>query len=199
MNEFWIELLRRIPVKHHDNLALVSTTGQEIFVQQFYRFDPDFMVMRARLSGSTEGSRVIILPYKHIDYLAFVKVLPESEVQSVFGTDGSFVPPAAQQGTPLAVAAEPTPQPAPIAVEEKSESPAPAVQPTAAPVAAPATKGPGVIPVTMGPAAAIKNAPPPTRMPAAQADGDSAEKDPAKISKTLLLARLRERMNQKGR
>ncbi len=194
-NSLWLDLFRIIPVKYHHNLALVSTTGQEIIIQQFYRFDTEVVVMRARLSGSMEGSRIIMLPYAHIDYLCFTNVLPETEIQAIFGTDGGAVSlpgaaPDAAKPAESAFAAPPSPA-----------TPMPSAPPTAiapsAPLNSPQLQARNVSPPPPPPLP-IAPAPKPQATPAAATASESpTQANPGQISKSLLLARLRERLSQK--
>jgi len=89
----WIALFRRIPATQHDNLVVVTNTGTEIMVQKIVRMEEDFMILRGRLSGSTDQGRVLMIPYLHLCYLAFSKPLLEKEIQAIFGSaagEGEF-------------------------------------------------------------------------------------------------------------
>jgi hypothetical protein len=81
----WIELFRRIPENLHDSIALGLSTGNEMVVQNLLRLDEQFMVMRARVAGSNDGGRVVILPYGYIVSIAFNRKMSVDEVQEVFG------------------------------------------------------------------------------------------------------------------
>lgn len=83
----WIALLRRIPVQYHDSLAFALVTGGEIVVQSLLRLEREFVIMRGRMTGSTDVGRIVILPYSQIVNLAFQRRMTEPEVQAIFGQD----------------------------------------------------------------------------------------------------------------
>lgn len=89
----WITLFRRIPTTQHDNLVVVTSNGTEVMVQKIVRLEEDFVILRGRLSGSTDQGRVMMIPYEELNYLAFNKALLEKEILAIFGTmtaDGEF-------------------------------------------------------------------------------------------------------------
>jgi hypothetical protein len=86
----WEAVLRRIPAAKHDSLIVVTTTGVEMVVTKILRLEKDFLLLRARMSGAADLGRIIILPYDQINNVAFNKILPEAEVQAIFGSlDGA--------------------------------------------------------------------------------------------------------------
>src|SRR5947199_6364182 len=156
----WLQVLQRIPADYLDTLSLVSITGAELVVQQVFRIERDFVVVRARNSGSLDGGRTIVVPYSQIDYLAFNRKMAQEEAMAIFGAPFQPVAPAyavpAGAGTPPLEPLEPIPLPA---------------------FAAPP------------PAAAAEPEP-----AAAEASAEPPAPKPGHISKTILLARLRERL-----
>jgi hypothetical protein len=85
----WLSVLGKIPVQKHDCLAIVTTTGAEIVLREIVRVENDFIILRGRMAGSTDGGRVIILPFDQVGYLAFNKMLPEAEIQAMFNQSGA--------------------------------------------------------------------------------------------------------------
>ncbi len=81
----WIALFERIPVNLHDSLGMTLVTGEEILMQSVLRLESDFMLLRGRMSGSTDAGRVLVIPYDQIVNLAFTKRMLVPEVQAVFG------------------------------------------------------------------------------------------------------------------
>lgn len=81
----WIALLRRIPASYHDGLAVTLVTGAEIIVQSLLRLEPDFVILRGRMAGSTDPARVVVLPFNQIVNVAFLKRMLEAEVATIFG------------------------------------------------------------------------------------------------------------------
>jgi len=175
----WLAVLGRIPALKHDCLVIVTTTGAEIVLREIVRVENDFMILRGRMAGSTDDGRVIILPFDQVTYFAFNKLLPEPEIQAMFGKSAPTVQWTNVQA-PAAETAAPLPAPPEPAVPEFAAPPE-AHAPTADAQGADAPRSAGD-----GPAA-----------PAA-VDGKAAPK-PAHPSKSLLLARLRARLaNEDG-
>jgi hypothetical protein len=130
----WVELIKRIPPAHHDNLVAVTSTGAEIMVQRIMRLEDDFVILRGRPTGSTEQGRVLLLPWDQLNHLAFHKALPETEIQKIFGNGD------AGEEAPQAVAVMAPEQPAASAgnvpmQEAESEGAKPAPAQTAPPAA----------------------------------------------------------------
>jgi hypothetical protein len=87
----WLSVLSKIPVQKHDCLAVVTTTGAEIVLREIVRVENDLLIVRGRMAGSTDGGRVIILPFDQVAYLSFNKMLPEAEIHAMFSQSGSVV------------------------------------------------------------------------------------------------------------
>src|SRR5256885_7475809 len=87
---FWIDIISRIPATYHDSLALILTTGSELVVQKFVRLDPECMVLRGRMAGTTDAGRVVVLPYHQLIAFAFTRRMTDPEVEAIFG-EGSPV------------------------------------------------------------------------------------------------------------
>jgi len=162
----WLHVLQQIPPDYRDAISVVTVTGAELVIQQIFKLERDFMVLRARTAGTMDTGRTIICAYAQIDYLGFNKKMTEDEVMNIFK--------------------DPVP-----------EFAAPAVQYQAIPLGAPGIPAPLVKPLkpltdnvetAVGLAASIDPA----------ADNPSSAK-PGQISKTILLARLRERLAEKSR
>jgi hypothetical protein len=127
-NSAWIALLRLVPTKLHNNLMIVTRIGQEVAVQNIFRMESDFVVLRGRLSGSNDEGRVFMLPYDEMHLVGFQKPMKEHEVTAIFtGQDPTA---AAEQraveardlaGVPTAEAPPPEPEPPPA-----PKTPAPA-------------------------------------------------------------------------
>lgn len=163
----WIELFRRVPPKWHDCLAISLVTGAEIMMHSLLRLETEFAVVRGRMAGSTDAGRVIILPYDQIVNLAFTKRMLQNEVADVFGE--------------LLTSAE-----APAEVPEDADD-----ADEAAAEGEGQTQGFTQTLRTASVAAATK--PAAVTQPAAAA----GEKKPAAPSKSMLLARLRQRLAEK--
>lgn len=171
----WLHVLQRLPADYYDSIAIVTTTGTELVVQQVFKLERDFMVIRARTSGTMDSGRTSIVAYAQIDFIAFNRKMTEEEVGALFKD------PVPEFAAPQQVAYQPVPH-QPVAVGPVSV-PAPP-KPVARPIAAPE---PPPIPV-----AEIAE-------PATPAAPETPAAKPGQISKTILLARLRERLAEKTR
>jgi len=98
-NMAWIELFKVIPSPLHDTLIVTTTSGQEISVQNIVRLQGEYLVMRGRMSGTTDAGRLYLIPYDQINFIGFVKLLKEPEIAAIFN-GGIVVPPAATAAPP---------------------------------------------------------------------------------------------------
>jgi hypothetical protein len=113
----WEALLRHIPKPLHDQLMLVTNSGQEIAVQIILRMDREFMAFKGRLAATQDAGRLFFLPYAQIDYIGFQKMVKDSEYEEWFG---NLVIPTTGRG------ALPTPAaPPPPARKEQAPAPTP--------------------------------------------------------------------------
>jgi hypothetical protein len=167
----WLQVLQRIPADYYDSLAVITVTGAELVVQQIFKVERDFMIVRARTSGTGDLGRTVILAFSQIDFLAFNKKMGEEEVLQMFG--------------------EPMPE---IALPQPM-MPAYAIAPRTAPVA-PAPAPFAFVPPKPPVPAAAKEPEEPAETAAAET---APAQKPGQISKTVLLARLRERLAEKAR
>ena len=53
-NRAWMQLLQLIPPAKHKTLLLNTTNGVEIAIHSIARAEEDFLVIRGRLTGTTE-------------------------------------------------------------------------------------------------------------------------------------------------
>ena len=128
-NSSWIALLRLIPASLHNQLALMTTIGVEIAIQNVFRMEEEYLVVRGRLSGTTDSGRIFLVPYNQINFVGLQKILKEPEVEAIFnGTHGA----AAPTETVEVVEAEAPDEPAaaePPAAEATPRTPAPTSAP----------------------------------------------------------------------
>ena len=124
-------MFRRIPTDLHDAVSLGLTTGAEIVVQKIVKLDPDFMMIRGRLAGTQDAGRVVLIPYSQLTFVALLRDLKDSEIESVFGKNDVPIVLATPTVKAEPLPAEPAPQPAPAppAKETTVNEPAPAVNP----------------------------------------------------------------------
>ena len=120
----WKAIFNRIPREHHEILMVVTSIGIEINVKSIQLPEPDYVVIRGRLGGTTDAGRLFFVPYDQINYVTFNKEIREEHIAEMLGTvapppkaaipDGEGVK---QQDAAAAAAAsakeEPAPTPAP--------------------------------------------------------------------------------------
>ncbi len=90
-NEAWIAMFRRIPASLHDTLAWTLRTGTEIVIQRILKLEPDFAIVRRRVSGTQDAGRVVLIPYAQLTFVSITRPLKDAEVEAIFGTS---TPPA---------------------------------------------------------------------------------------------------------
>lgn len=137
----WVSLLKRFSPAEQEKMMLVTGVGIEIAIQQILIIQEDYMLIRGRLSGSSDTGRVFFIPYDHIDHFGWQKPLREEEIIAIFPEAGAVVAPqrvvtpAAAPATPQrpSPAPEPIPGAAPIDAAAPSEEPAPVAAETAPP------------------------------------------------------------------
>ena len=87
-SEAWAELLRLIPPALRENLSLTTSTGAEIALQNIVRADRDYLVIRGRVTGTTDGHGLFIIPFDRLSHLSFPKSVNEAEVRALFEQTG---------------------------------------------------------------------------------------------------------------
>jgi hypothetical protein len=80
----WISLIGSFPRDQHDNLIFVTSIGIELAIQAILRTEEDYIVVRARMSG-TDISRTLFVPYGNITYVGFLKPVKEGQVRAMYG------------------------------------------------------------------------------------------------------------------
>jgi hypothetical protein len=124
----WIALLRRIPPDQQDTLAIMTTVGIEINLQNIVRIEGDYVVIRGRLAGTTDTGRVFFVPYSQINYMGFNREVKEAQIRVLYGeapaaeraepkseavgAGPAVAEPAASEATPAAIP-PPPPEPPP--------------------------------------------------------------------------------------
>src|SRR5271154_6970350 len=108
----WKAIFNRVPREHHEIMMVVTSIGIEINVKTIQLLEPDYVVIRGRLGGTTDAGRVFFVPYDQINYITFNKEIREEHVADMLGLERP--PPKApmQEGDAVRAAPEPT-------VEEK--------------------------------------------------------------------------------
>jgi hypothetical protein len=111
----------------HDSLVLVTGSGVEIAVQSLIRIDHELLVIRGRISGSTDIGRVYFIPYTQIDYVGTFREVKEEEFREHFGNLElpppelvAVVPSAVAPPVELPPAEPPAPEPEPQPAAEET-------------------------------------------------------------------------------
>jgi hypothetical protein len=115
----WDALLRRIPPDQQNSLAMVTSIGIEINVQDILRIEADHVVIRGRQAGTIATGRVFFIPYPQISFLLFQKEMKEPQIRFLYGD-----PAAAENGLETSI-----PDPAATAMEAPETKPEPAPPP----------------------------------------------------------------------
>jgi hypothetical protein len=83
----WKAVFNRIPRQHHEILMVVTSIGIEINVRSIQLLEPDYVVIRGRLGGTTDAGRIFFIPYDQINYLTFNVEIKEDQVAAMLGVD----------------------------------------------------------------------------------------------------------------
>jgi hypothetical protein len=127
----WLNLFRRLPPEHHNNFMVVTTTGAEIAIQNVLRIEEEWIIVRGRISGSSDAGRVFYIPYSQIDFAGFQKPLKEEEYDAIMGkgTCGAVVSLNKPAPTPLPVELETPPPSLPSGLTQSGGTVAPDARP----------------------------------------------------------------------
>jgi hypothetical protein len=126
----WIELVGKIPRDHHEVLLVGLGNGMEISLQSILRVEESHLMVRGRISGTTEMGRVFFIPYQQITYLHFTRHVEEGALIEMFGElmTAEKKAPTQTEGE-AAAAAKPALEPAPegeaAATDPERPTPAP--------------------------------------------------------------------------
>ena len=98
-NVEWIEMLKLIPEEQQNTLALVLRGGSEIMVEMFHRYEPNFLVVRGRLGGTTDEGRAFFVPYDEMLYYRIERVVKLDDLKALCDPDGAAADAAATKVT----------------------------------------------------------------------------------------------------
>ncbi len=102
-NQAWVTLFRRIPADLHDGLIVGLRSGVEIAIQTILKLEPDFIILRGRLTGTQEGGKILLIPYAEMTVLSLGRPLKDTEVEEIFGKGDPIDLPPGSAATPSAV------------------------------------------------------------------------------------------------
>jgi len=81
----WIELFRLIPEKERDKLLIMTAEGSEVFVSDLIRLEPEYVVVRGRMGGTSDTGLAFFVPYDRIVYVRFQKAVAEATLYGLYG------------------------------------------------------------------------------------------------------------------
>jgi hypothetical protein len=81
LNQEWIDMFRVIPPEHHNQIVVVLQNGSEISIDTFFRFEPNFLLARGRVSGTTDENRAFFVPYNQMLYFRIERIMKLEELE----------------------------------------------------------------------------------------------------------------------
>jgi hypothetical protein len=121
----WKAIFNRVPREHHEIMVLVTSIGIEINIKGIQLLEPDYVVLRGRLGGTTDAGRLFFVPYDQINYITFHSEIREQQVAEMLGLDAP--PPKAP--IPMGDAVKAAEAAADIAAEAEKEESTPSPEP----------------------------------------------------------------------
>jgi hypothetical protein len=118
----WAELLRLIPPALRENLSLTTSMGTEIALQSIVRADRDYIVIRGRVTGTTDGIGLFIIPFDRLSHLTFHKSVSEADVRALFEGTGESpaIAPSTQDSAATELGKPSSPGPASVSPAEQN-------------------------------------------------------------------------------
>lgn len=98
-NADWIEMLRVIPEEDQNQLVLVLQNGCEVSIDTLYRHEPNFLVARGRVGGTTDEGRAFFIPYDQMLYFRIERITNLAELKDIM--DGRAPRKPAEGETPI--------------------------------------------------------------------------------------------------
>jgi hypothetical protein len=105
-NPEWVDLLRNLPAPLQENLVLNTTAGSELAIQKVICAGGDYLLIRGRLTGTTDEAAFFLVPFERINYLGLPKSLKEDMVRDLFKVP---VPSESAEETPASPQSSPDP------------------------------------------------------------------------------------------
>src|SRR5262245_25326699 len=81
----WVRLLTNVPPEVQNAMILGVSNGATIAVQDVVRIDPEYVVLRGRLGGTTDSDRMFCMPYDQLTFFLFNKPLTDEQLSQAFG------------------------------------------------------------------------------------------------------------------
>jgi hypothetical protein len=84
-NGAWVEMLRLLPEAQHPNLLVMTADGSEVFVSDVVRMEPEYLVLRGRVAGTSDTGLAFFIPYDRIAFVRLQKSVPEELIYGLYG------------------------------------------------------------------------------------------------------------------
>lgn len=81
----WVRLFTNAPPDAQSAMILGVANGSTVAVQEVVRIDPEYVVIRGRLGGTTDADRIFCLPYDQLTFFLFNKPLSDEDLSQAFG------------------------------------------------------------------------------------------------------------------
>ncbi len=131
----WVELLRSLPPSLVESAVLNTVSGAEIALHSVTSVESDYLILRGRLTGTTDDAGFFLIPFECVNYVGFPKASNEAAFREQLAqartASATFVPapisaPAALADTPSVASVLGAPGPriaAPAATPENGNAP----------------------------------------------------------------------------
>jgi hypothetical protein len=80
-NEFWPKVFHGFRPDDQKLLVVTTTTGLEVAVQELSRVEADLVMIRGRIAGTAEASRLFLLPYEQLSSIYVNRIVRSEEVE----------------------------------------------------------------------------------------------------------------------
>jgi hypothetical protein len=84
-NGAWVELLRLVPENLHHNLLIVTADGSEVCVSNIVRMEPEYLLVRGRVGGTSDVGLAFFIPYDRIVFVRGQKPVPDEVLYGLYG------------------------------------------------------------------------------------------------------------------
>jgi len=84
-NADWITLFRQMPADAHSTVMLILNNRMEVSIETVFRVEPSYILVRGRLSGTTDGGLPFMVPYDQMTAMYLYREIKETEVEKIFG------------------------------------------------------------------------------------------------------------------
>jgi hypothetical protein len=91
-NAEWVTLFRQYPPEMHQQIVVMLNNRIEVSVETIFRIDPSFLLVRGRMSGTTDSGFLYTIPYSQMTAVYLVRQIKEEEVEKLFGSSGANKP-----------------------------------------------------------------------------------------------------------